>query len=160
MVFEVQQIVTLIVGFAVFVWVLKKFAWGPLLTLMDERRDKIAGEFARIDQEKAAVAELTEQYQSKLAEIDSERRARLVEAVDEGKKIAEQIKVDAEARAREQAEKAKVDLEREVTKAKGQLKEDMVRITMSAAEKIIGERLDDAKHHDLIGNFIDNVEKA
>ena len=158
--FEWQQIVTHLVGFLIFVWVLKKFAWGPLLTLMDERRDKIAGEFARIDQEKAAVAELTEQYQSKLAEIDSERRARLVEAVDEGKKIAEQIKVDAEARARELAEKAKVDLEREVTKAKGQLKEDMVRITMSAAEKIIGERLDDAKHHDLIGNFIDNVEKA
>ncbi len=47
-----------------------------------------------------------------------------------------------------------------MAKAKVQLKNDMVNMTISAAEKIIRERLDDAKHRELIGNFLDNVEKA
>ena len=70
----VQQVVTHILGFLIFVWILKKYAWGPLLGLMEERRNKIAGEFKQIEKEKADVAALTNDYQKKLKEIDNERR--------------------------------------------------------------------------------------
>lgn len=157
---DYAQLLTHAVGFLITLWILKRFAWGPILALMDERREKIAGEFAKIEQDKADVADLTDRYDAKLSEIDAERRARLVEAVDEGKKIAEEIKLAAQQAAREQADKAKLDLEREVAKAKVQLKNEMVAITIAAAEKVINEKLDDAKHRDLIGDFIDNLEKA
>lgn len=155
-----QQLLTHAIGFIITVWLLKKFAWGPLMSIMDERREKIAGEFQQIEDEKAKVAELTAEYEEKLKNIDAERRQKLVEAVNEGKKIAEDVKAAARDEAREIAQKAKADLEREVAKAKVQLKEEMVSITMGAAEKILREKLDDAKHRELIGGFIDNVEKA
>lgn len=157
---DYAQLLTHAVGFLITLWILKRFAWGPILALMDERREKIAGEFAKIEQDKADVADLMDRYDAKLREIDVERRARLVEAVDEGKKIAEEIKSAAQQAAREQADKAKLDLEREVAKAKVQLKNEMVAITIAAAERVIHEKLDDAKHRDLIGDFIDNLEKA
>jgi F0F1-type ATP synthase membrane subunit b/b' len=47
-----------------------------------------------------------------------------------------------------------------VAAAKVQLKEDMVSITLSAAEKILHEKLDIQKERELIGKFIDNIEKA
>ena len=40
------------------------------------------------------------------------------------------------------------------------MRDEMVAITMTAAEKVIREKLDDAKHRDLIGKYIDELEKA
>ena len=157
---DLPQLITHAVGFLIFFMVLKKFAWGPLLSLMEERRKKIAGEFKTIDDEKTKVQELTAEYEGKLQDIDQERRVKLVEAVDEGKKIAEDLKATARDDAKQITEKAKEELERDVAKAKVQLKNDMITMTIAAAEKLIDERLDDDKHRQLIGGFIDNLEKA
>jgi F-type H+-transporting ATPase subunit b len=155
-----QQLLTHLVGFVITVWILKKFAWKPLLNLMEERRNRIAGEFDEIEQEKAKVAELTSEYEGKLRDIDNERRAKLVEAVNEGKKIAEEMKATARDEAKDIVTKAKGELERDVAKARVQLKDDMIAATITAAEKLIGERLDDAKHREMIGRYIDDLEKA
>lgn len=155
-----QQALTHVVGFLITVWILKRFAWGPLLSLLEERRNKIADEFKSIEDEKAKTAELTADYEARLKQIDAKRREKLVEAVNEGKKIAEEIKLAARDEVKELHVKAKADLRRDVDKAKVQLKDDMVSMTIVAAERIIGEKLDDAKHRELIGSFIDNVEKA
>lgn len=157
---QLQQIITHAVGFLITLWILKKFAWGPLLAMIEERRTKIAGEFQKIEDDKAEVEKLAADYEGKLKDIDNERRAKIVEAVNEGKKMAEQIKRTAHDDAHKIGEKAKADLAQDVAKAKVQLKEDMVALTMTAAEKIIREKLDDAKHRELIGRFIDNVERA
>lgn len=158
--FELSQFVSHTIGFLITVWILKKYAWGPLLSLMDERRDKIAGEFDSIEKEKSKVAEQQAEYEVKMKEVDNERRARLVEAVEEGKKVAADIKATAQEEVKQLRTKAQADLVREVAKAKVQLKSDMIEITMAAAGHVIRERLDDAKHRELIGSFIDNVEKA
>jgi F-type H+-transporting ATPase subunit b len=106
------------------------------------------------------VETLTAEYEAKLKEIDNERRAEIVKAVDEGKKIASEIKAQAQQDAHALTEKTKVDLEREVDKAKVTLRDDMVSMTVVATEKIIRERLDDTKHRELIKDFMQGLEKA
>ncbi len=49
---EISQVITQIIGFLITVWLLKRFAWKPLLSMMDERRQKIKDEFQRIEDEK------------------------------------------------------------------------------------------------------------
>ena len=157
---EWQQLLTHALGFLITLWILKKYAWKPLLALMEERRNKIVNEFKEIDNEKDRVAQLTTEYEGKLRDIETERRARLVEAVDEGKKVAAEIKATAQQEVKDLHAKAKADLERDVDKAKVQLRDEMVAITMTAAEKVIREKLDDAKHRELIGKYIEELEKA
>lgn len=157
---QIQQLLTHAIGFLIVLWILKRFAWGPLLSLMEERRNRIAGEFQKIQQDQAAVDRLAADYEAKLKDIDNERRARLVEAVNEGKKVAEEIKAVAQNDAKLITAKAKSELERDVAKAKVQLKEDMISLTITAAEKIINEKVDDPKHRELIGRFMDNIERA
>ena len=157
---EWQQLLTHLVGFLITVWLMKKYAWGPILGLLEERRNKIVGEFEEIEKEKDHVAELTADYDAKLKDIDNERRAKIVEAVEEGKKLATEVKATAQAEIREMQDKAEANLEREVAKAKVQLRDDMIGMTMSAAEKFIGKKLDNEEHRRLIGNFIDGLEKA
>jgi F-type H+-transporting ATPase subunit b len=157
---EWQQILTHAVGFLITLWILKKFAWGPLLSLMEERRNRIIDEFQRIEDEKKKVAEQQALYESKLKDIENERRAKIVEAVDEGKKVAAEIKTHAQVEVKELHDKAKADLEREVAKARVELRDQMVSITISAAEKLVHEKLDDAKQRDLIDRYIQSLEKA
>jgi F-type H+-transporting ATPase subunit b len=158
--FELQQVLTHTVGFLITVWVLKRFAWGPLLGMMEERRNKIVGEFEQIEEEKDKVARLTADYESRLRDIESERRAKLIEAAEEGKQIASEIKAAAQDEIKLLRAKAKDDLDREIVKAKVQLRDEIVTITLVATEKVLHEKLDEAKHRDLIGRFIDNLEKA
>ena len=157
---EWQQILTHLLGFAIAVWLLKRYAWGPLLSIMEERRNKIVDEFKHIEDEKENVARLTSEYEEKLKDIDNERRAKIVEAVEEGKKVAAEIKADAQQEIKDLHAKAKADLEREVAKAKVQLRDEMIALTMSAAEKVINEKLTDDKHRQLIGRFIDDMQRV
>lgn len=158
--FNLQLFITHTIGFLITVWILKKYAWGPVLDLLEERREKIKGEFQKIEDGHAEVAKLTAEYQTKLGEIDNERRAKITEAVIQAKVIAEEIKTTANKEAKIIADKAKSEIEHDVAKAKVQLKDDMVSITVKAASKIINEKLDDNKHRELIANFIDSVEKV
>ena len=155
-----QQIITHAIGFLITLWILKAAAWKPLLGLMEERRNKIVSEFQKIDDEKAAVAMQAADYDAKMKQIDAERRAKIVEAVEEGKKVAADIKAAAQAEAKDLQTKNKAELEREVAKAKVQLKDEMIAITMSAAEKLVREKLSDQKHRELIGKYIEEVQKA
>jgi F-type H+-transporting ATPase subunit b len=155
-----RELVTHAIGFLIFVWLLGKFAWKPLLGLMEERRQKIKDEFDRIEHEKAGVAELTANYEAKLKQIDNERRAKIVEAVEDGKKMAGEIKAHAQEEVKGLHEKAKGDIQRDVAKARVQLRDEMIDMTIIATEKIIKEKLDDPKHRQLIGRFIDNLEKV
>jgi F-type H+-transporting ATPase subunit b len=127
---------------------------------LEERRNRIVSEFKQIDDEKAKVAQQAAAYDARMKEIDAERRAKIVEAVEEGKKVAADIKATAQNEVKELHTKAKAELEREISKAKVQLKDEMIAITMSAAEKVIREKLNDQKHRELIGKYIEEVQKA
>ena len=155
-----QLFITHTVGFLITVWILKKYAWGPLLNLLEERRNKIVDEFQKIEEGKADIEKQAAEYDARLRDIENERRVKLTEAVNEGKQIAEEIKTAAHNDAKQIAAKAQAELDRDVAKAKVELKNDMVDMTVSAASKIINEKLDDDKHRDLIGKFIDEVEKV
>jgi F-type H+-transporting ATPase subunit b len=60
--------------------------------------------------------------------------------------------------ANERLERAGDEIAREREKAKEVLKEQMIRISMRSAEKILRHELDAASHHKLVGEFIDEVE--
>jgi F-type H+-transporting ATPase subunit b len=155
-----QLILTHMVGFIITVLILKKFAWKPILNILEERRQKIQSEFDKIDSDKTEVAEIKADYEAKLKDIDNLSRQKLTEAVNEGQKIAAEIKEQGREEAKGIITRAKAELERDVQKARAALKEDMVSMTVAAAEKIISAKMDEAENRRLISEFIDSVEKA
>ncbi|MBD3168974.1 MAG: F0F1 ATP synthase subunit B [candidate division Zixibacteria bacterium] len=155
---ELGQLVTHALGFLLAVWILKKFAWGPLLNLLDERKQKIQGEFDDIERQKEEMTRLTEEYQKKLDDIDAEARKRLQEAVSEGQKIAAEIKDQAKNEQKEIVAKAKQQIDAEIAAARTQLRNDMVNMAIQAASKAIEEKMDDEKQRKLISDFIEDLE--
>ncbi len=94
-----------------------------------------------------------------MKEAEAEARAKIQEAVREGQSVASDIKEAARKEGHELIVRAKEELARDVDKAKVQLKLDIVKMTLAATEKMINEKLDEAKHREMIDGFISDVEK-
>lgn len=157
---NIYQIITHMIGFIVVVLLMKKYAWKPLLGMMEERRLKIIDEFKKIDDGHEEVVKLKADYDGKLKNIEAERRQKIAEAVNEANKLASDIKITAQENARGIITRTNEQLGRDIAKAKIELKEEMVTITLLATEKILHEKLDEKKDRELVGKFIDGVEKA
>jgi len=155
-----QQVLTQIVGFLIVLWVLKRFAWKPILTLLEERRQKIKAEFEAGAQRKEEANRLFASYEAKLKEIDAAARAKITEAVSEAQKIAADIKEEARKEGRELVVRSQAEIAREIAKAKVQLKEDMVVISLTATEKIISQKLDEQGHRRLVEEYLNRIERV
>lgn len=155
-----QQVLTQILGFLIVLWVLKRFAWKPILTLLEERRLKIKSEFDEAARRKDDANQLLASYEAKLKEIDAAARAKIQEAVSEAQKIASEIKEEARKDGRELVTRSQAEIQRDLAKAKVQLKEDMVAISLTATEKIISQKLDEPGHRRLIDEFLSKVERV
>lgn len=151
---EVGQIITQIFAFLVMLWVLKRYGWQPLLSLLEERQQKIKSEFDQIAAEKGEVKKLEEEYREKLKGIEKEARHEIQDAVNQGRKIAMEIQQDAQSVAKALIDKAKLEAERELTIAKKKFKEEIVNTSVTIAEKILQEKLDEETHKKLIAEFV------
>ena len=154
---DIRQVLTQILGFLLMVWILRRYAWGPVLATLAARRDKIAGEFQAADRTKAEAEQLRSRYEADLRGIEAQARQRLQEAVAEGQKVAAEIKSQAHREAAQRMERAEHEIVREREKAKEVLKEQIIHLSVRGAEKILRTKLDEAAQRKLVGEFIDEV---
>lgn len=157
---QLGVIVTQILGFLIVLFVLRKFAWGPVLGLLEARREKIRQSFEDIEAQKAEIAKLKAQYEAELKTIEAQARQRMNEAVAEGQKLAADIEASARERSRQELEKLKGDVEREYQAARVRFKEEMVTIALGAAERMVRDSLDRQKQSKLVEDFLTDLDTA
>lgn len=153
----IALLITNIVAFIIFFLVLKRFAWGPLLSMLDQRRDKVQGDYEAAEQELQKAEDLRGEFDVKMGQIKDIERERVQEAVKRGEAIANSLEKDAREKAGDFLSKAEGDLDREVATARLQLRKQTVDMAIAAAEKVIKEKLDDAKHRKMIEDFIQQL---
>jgi F-type H+-transporting ATPase subunit b len=153
-------IVTQIIGFLLVLWILKAFAWKPLLNMLEARRQKIAGDIEEAEKIKSDANEILEQYRSKLRDIEGEARVKIQEAVSDGNRIASEIREQARDESRRILAKSREELTRDIAKARVQLRDDMVDMAVRAAEKIISTKLDSSEQRRILDDFLEEVDRA
>lgn len=156
---EIQQILTQALGFLILLFILKKIAWKPLLSLLDERREKIATEFRTIEHTKSDLARLEQDYKARLADIDAQARQRIQEAISEGQRIAVEIQEKAREDAKETLNKARENIGYEVAKARVELRNQVAGLAIMAAEKVLKEEINAERHKRLVTDFIEQAER-
>ncbi|HDS30007.1 MAG TPA: hypothetical protein ENN67_03090, partial [Firmicutes bacterium] len=97
---DFPQIVANFLGFALFLLLMRKYAWKPFLDFMDKRRNEISGSFRRIDDERAELEKLKSEYKSLIDSIDEEATRRINEAIRRGEDAARLIEEQAREKAR------------------------------------------------------------
>jgi len=155
---EFGLIFTQIIAFLIMLWVMNRFAWKPLLKVLEERRNKIQNEFATIEQQKNDLQHLTEDYRLKMSQIGQEAKTKIHQAIEEGQRLSKQIQDETYTEAKEILKKARHDVQQQVEEAKARLKNEVVQIALEATQKLIKENVDTPKNRKLVYDFVNKVE--
>lgn len=151
------QIGTIIVGFALVVWILKAFAWKPVLSVLDERRKTVSDRFEDIDRRMNEASRLLKEYEEKLRHIDDEARERHNKAVDEGRRMATELIEKSRKESEEITAKAQAQMAMELDKARIELRRDVVEMTLAATGRLLQANLDEARQRELVDSFIQDI---
>lgn len=155
---NVPQLLTQIVGFLIAFWILSSVGFKPLLKMLDERKQKIADDFEAAERARVDMERLKGEFEAKIKEIENAARGRVADAVKEGEKIQAQIVEEGRVKAKDSLDKALADIEREKDKALAEMRTTMVNSVLSATERVISQKLDDAGHRKLIEQFLSEIE--
>jgi F-type H+-transporting ATPase subunit b len=155
---EIGQIVSQIIAFFIMLWVMKRFAWKPLLGVMEERRQKIQAEFDFIEEQKNEVKKLDDEYHRKLNDVEAQGKVIIQKAISEGRSLAKDIQKEAHENAEGVMKKAQEEVNIQVAKAKVQLKTELVDMIIGVSQKVVKEDLDNEKQKKLVSAFIDEAE--
>jgi len=145
--------------FIALILLLKKFAWGPILTAVEEREDGIKDALDAAEKAKAEMQALNADNERILAEARIERDALLKEA----REIKDGIVNDAKELANTEADKilttAKDQINNEKMKAMTELKNTVATLSIDIAEKVLRSELTDKKkQEDLVANALKETE--
>ncbi len=154
-----NELVAQIISFLLLLFLLKKLAWKPVLKILDDRKSAIESEFKEIDEMKLESERIKLEYESKLAAIEKIAKEKVEEGVKEGKRLADVIRQAAAKDAEKIIQDGKDVLKEETGRAREVLKEDIIDITISAAEKIMSEKIQEKHDRKAVEEFLEMLGK-
>jgi F-type H+-transporting ATPase subunit b len=156
---EIGLIFWTTVVFTLLLVVLKKYAWKPILSSIDERNKNIEEAMKAADKAKKEMESLNADNERILAEAKIERDSLLKEARVMKNQIVEDAKKQANTEAKKLLTIAKEQIENEKMKAITELKNHVADISIDIAEKILKSELsDEKKQRELVARALKTTE--
>ncbi|MFA5096041.1 MAG: F0F1 ATP synthase subunit B [Candidatus Omnitrophota bacterium] len=155
-----NEIVAQVIGFLILLALLKAFAWKRILGLLDKRREHITSELQGIEDAKAGIERLRIEYDAKLASIEEAAKERLHETLNASKAILEDARKCAHLSAQEIIDNARQNVKYELAKAKDELKNEIIDMTLKATEDVIKEKLTGEGDRRLVRDFLEGLDKV
>ena len=148
-----------IITFLLLFYVLARFAWKPLLKMLEERENLIK---SSLDDAEKARQEL-EKINSESEVIISQARSEAQSILSDGKAAAEKIKDDTIAKAKDEASKIREDAKHQIQvekdKAITDIKKEVVDLSISVAEKLINKNISEQDNSSLIEESLKKIKK-
>ena len=139
-----------IVNFTILLILLRVLAYGPLMKMLDTRRERIRESLASAEEMRTKAAESDRQVHDQIETARREGQTLVAQAQE----IAQRIQADARTQAQEDAEamlaRARNEIQLERDRAIADLRKEFADTTIAAAEKVINTSLDRNQHRRLI----------
>jgi len=151
-------LISQIVNFILLLLVLRLWAWKPILSMLEKRKQTIAQglEDARVAAEARANAE--KEAADILAKAQTDAAQVIRGASDRAEKVALEIKASAEAEAKSLRNAAAVEADQTKLQQLVELRGQVGALAMAATQKLIGESLDEKRQRALLAEFFSGVK--
>ncbi len=147
-----------IILFVLLLLLLRKFAWNPILTALNDREEGIQNALDEADKARQEMLDLKSSNEKILKEARAERDGLLKDAREIKDKMIAEAKDDANAQANKIIEQAKISIEHEKQAAITDLKNQVAELSIGIAEKVIKEELSNKdKQIELIEKMLDEA---
>jgi F-type H+-transporting ATPase subunit b len=147
-----------LVCFGITFFVLKKFAFGPIQKIIDERRKRIRESIDEADRARTEARRLLEEHR----QLMHDARGQAEEILSEARHLADaqrdRLREELEAERQRRMEDTRKQVETETRRALEQLRAEVAELTVIATARVTGKVLDDADHRRLIDEAIGELD--
>jgi F-type H+-transporting ATPase subunit b len=150
---------TLLVFGALF-YLLRKFAWPHIVGAVEAREKRLEEQLANAERLQAEAQTLVEQNQKALAEARGQAQALLNEARMQSEKERALALEKTKAEQDELLARARREIGTERDRAIADLRKEAVDLSLAAASKLVGERLDSETDRKIVSSYLASLGKA
>src|SRR6266436_9918445 len=140
------NLIAQVILFAIVYWVLKRFAFKPVIAMLEERRRRIEEGQLNAEKIKKQLAEAQAKYEEILAKANAESQRLLDEVRASGDRLADQKRQEAIAAAEQIALKAQEAIELERDKVMAEMKRELGRLVVDTTARVTGKILGPDDH--------------
>ncbi len=147
-----------IVAFAITLWILKRYAFGPIQKLIDERRERIRRAVEEADAARDEARRLLEEHRALIAQAKGDAEAILAEARRVGAAQQERMREETEQDRQRRLEETRRQIDQATKQALGEIQRQVAALSLLAAEKIARKSLTDADQRRLIDEALAEID--
>ena len=147
-----------IVCFLLTLFVLKRYAFGPIQKMIDERQARIRSSIEEADKARSEARKLLEEHRALIASARSDAEGILAEARRVGESTRERVREEAEADRQRRIEETHRQVESETRRALEQIRAEVADLTLLATAKVTGKALTEDDHRRLIEDAIGDLD--
>jgi F-type H+-transporting ATPase subunit b len=147
-----------LVSFAITLFVLKRYAFGPIQKLIDDRRERIRQSVEEADRAREEARSLLEEHRALIGQARSEAEGILTEARKIADAQRERMREETEEDRRRRLEETTRQIEQATQQALGEIKRQVADLSLLAAEKITRMTLSGADQKRLIDDALAEID--
>ncbi len=148
-----------VINFGLLLFILWRFAYKPVLGMLNARKQKIQESLEYAEKVKADAAAQQKEFERKLEETRRETQAAAAAAAQVSEKEREAILAQARADARKMIDQAREQIEYERKQMLSELRGEVVRLSMLATQKVVSASLDENAHRRLVNEFLAQADQ-
>jgi F-type H+-transporting ATPase subunit b len=147
-----------IVCFLICLFVLKRYAFGPIQKMIDERRERIQRALEEADEARDEARNLLEEHRKLISQARGEAEGILAEARQVGQAMQARVKQETEEDRQRRLDETKRQIEAETRRALEQIRAEVADLSLIAAEKVTRRSLRDDDQRRLIDEAIGELD--
>lgn len=147
-------------SFLLLIVLIKKFAWDNITSTFEQRAKKISDDIDGAESARQKAEDLAQKRETELAGSRQEATTIIENAKETAEKNKAGILADAADEAGRLKEKANQEIAQTKAEAMNSIKGDVADLTVNLASKILGQKLDQEAHKELIDRYIDKLGDA
>ena len=148
-----------VISFAILFFVLKKFAFPPIMAALDDREKKIRGDIEESERLKQDVEKIKMDLEDKLKAAHSKAETIVQLAQDEAKKLQEKTVQETETKVKQAQREAEQEIQNSRNKLLQEIRSYTAALTIASTEKFLKKTLDDTDKKRLVDESIEQVIK-
>jgi F-type H+-transporting ATPase subunit b len=147
-----------IVCFLITLFVLWKFAFGPIQAMIDERRERIRQSIAEADHAREEARKLLEEHRALIAQARQEAEKIRQEVRADAESMRERVREETESDRQRRLEETRRQIEAETARSLNTIRQEIAELTLIAVSKVTGKVLDAGDQRRLIDEAIGSLD--
>ena len=147
-----------IVCFAITFFVLRRYAFGPIQKMLDDRREQIRRSIEEAENARAEARDLLEEHRALMQSARVDAEAILVEARRTAEAMEQRMRAETETERQRRLEETRREIAAETARALEQIRSEIADLTLEATAIVVGKTLDSDQDRKLIADAIGSLD--